>query len=186
MDDKEIIALYWQRDETAIIESQKKYNRYCQSIAHNILKSPEDAEECINDTFLSAWNCIPPQEPVALGAFLGKITRNLSLKKLRRNATLKRGDGIAELTYMELQECISGSNHIEAEIETAELAEVIDGFLRRLPLVERQVFLCRYWYFDSITDISEQFGFGKSKVKMMLMRTRKKLQHVLKKAGVYI
>lgn len=186
MDDNDIIALYWQRDEAAISESQKKYSRYCNSIAHNILNNQEDVEECVNDTYFSAWNSIPPNKPISLGAFLGKITRNLALKKVRSNSALKRGDGIVELTYMELQECISGGMSIETEIEATELSELIDRFLRKLPMEERQIFLCRYWYFESITDISEQFGFGQSKVKMILMRTRKKLQHELKKAGVYV
>lgn len=184
MEDKYIVELYWSRDERAIEETKKKYNGYCHSIAYNILCNSEDAEECVNDTYLGAWNSIPPHKPELLSTFLGKITRNLSLKKWRGKTADKRGGGEVALTLDELQECIPASNNIQEALEVKELAELIDTFLRSIPDDERRVFICRYWHMDSIADIGEQFGYGQSKVKMMLSRTRKKLQDKLVKEGV--
>lgn len=176
MEDEQIVELYWTRDERAIEETDIKYNRYCHSIAYNILRNNEDAEECVNDTYMGAWNSMPPHKPELLSAFLGKITRNLSLKKWRSVTADKRGGGETALTLDELQECIPHSDNVHEAIELKALAGIIDTFLRGIPDEERRVFICRYWYMDSIADICEQFGFGQSKVKMMLSRTREKLQ----------
>lgn len=179
MKDEQIVNMYMERDETALEETEKKYGHYCFMIAHNILGNREDADESVNDTYFCAWNIIPPTKPQMFSAFLGKITRNLSLKKHRRKMAKKRGGSEVETTLDELSECIPDSHNIEEEIQTKELTHIIDTFLRTLPETERQVFIRRYWYFDSIDHISKTFDFGESKVKMMLMRTRQKLLKVL-------
>ncbi len=184
MDDKEIVELYWDRDEKAIEETQKKYGHYCYSIAFNILDNQEDAEESVNDTYMSAWSTMPPQKPNIFSAFIGRITRNISFKKWKSRTAIKRGGGQVNLLLDELGECIPAKNSVDSELETKELAAIIDSFLRGLPKEEQSIFLCRYWYFDSIADICRQFGYGESKVKMKLLRTRKKLLEKLEKEGV--
>ena len=184
MEDARIIELYWARDERAITESQRSYGNYCKAIAKRILRSEEDASECLNDTWFGAWNAIPPSRPNILSAFLGKITRNLSLKKLRAETAAKRGGGEAELTLDELSECIPAAGGVEDSILAAELAETINRFLAELPKEERQIFMCRYFYFDQVKEIADRFGLGESKVKMTLKRTRDKLLVHLEKEGV--
>lgn len=184
MEDAQIVHLYVQRDEQAIAESSSKYGAYCQTIAINILALREDAEEAVNDTWLGAWNAIPPARPAILRTFLGKITRNLSLKKWRDLTCEKRGGGQVPLALEELQECIPGDSSPEAAFDEAELAAAIRAFLERMPDMERRVFLCRYWYLDTIPDICRQFGFGESKVRSMLSRSRKRLFNYLKKGGL--
>ena len=184
MEDAQIVHLYVQRDEQAIAESSSKYGAYCQTIAINILALREDAEEAVNDTWLGAWNAIPPARPAILRTFLGKITRNLSLKKWRDLTCEKRGGGQVPLALEELQECIPGDSSLEAAFDEAELAAAIHVFLERMPDMERRVFLCRYWYLDTIPDICRQFGFGESKVRSMLSRSRKRLFNYLKKGGL--
>lgn len=186
MQDQQIVDLYWKRNEKAISETQSKYGRYCFSIANNILWDQEDAKECVNDTYLGAWNAIPPHRPTILSTFLGKITRRISLKKWRGRSADKRGGGIVKVSLDELEECVSSGKRIDENIEIEELAEIINTFLERLPLEERRVFLRRYWYFDSIRVISSRLGFGESKVKMMLKRTRDKLRVVLQEEGVLL
>lgn len=183
MEDKEIIALYWARDERAIEETQRKYGRYCFSIARNILSAPEDAEESVSDAYISAWNSIPPHQPQVLPAFLGRLTRCASLKKWRDMRVQKRGGGEPALVYEELSECIPGSQTVESRTEAKELVRLLDEFLKELPDAERRVFVCRYWYFDSIEAICNRFGFSSSKVKSMLYRTRQKLYSRLEKEG---
>ena len=184
MEDKIIVDMYWERNENAINETAKKYGKYCFSIAFNILSDTEDAEESVNDSYLNAWNSMPPHRPAILSTFIGKITRFVSLKKWREKRTIKRGSGNVALAYEELSECIPVSGGIEETLETQELAKLIDSFLDTLPTAEQSVFICRYWYFDSISAISNQFGFSESKVKSMLHRTRKKLLSKLIEEGV--
>lgn len=186
MEDKDIVDLYWKRDEKAISETVDKYGRYCYSIAYNILSDTEDAEESVNDTYLNAWNSMPPHRPAVLSTFLGKITRFISLKRWRSKHTQKRGGESIGLAYEELSECIPAESTVESELEKAETAKIIDSFLDTLPVCEQSVFVCRYWYFDSISSISDQFGFSESKIKSMLHRTRKKLKTKLSKEGVLI
>ena len=184
MEDKNIVELYWKRDEQAIEETKTKYGKYCQKVAYNILQNNEDAEECVNDTYLGAWNSMPPHKPDMLSTFLAKITRNLSLKKWRNYTADKRGGGETALTLDELQECVPSVSSVDEEIQLKALSEIIDRFLRGISENERRVFICRYWYMDSIADICRQFGYGESKVKMMLLRTRQKLLDKLVKEGV--
>ena len=186
MEDKEILTLYQNREEAAISATAQKYGNYCFSIAYNILYNKEDAEESVNDTYLSAWNSIPPHEPAVLSAFLGKITRYVSLKRHRDKQAQKRGGGEIALAYEELADCIPAKHDIDAELEAKEIALHITAFLSALPATERRIFVCRYWYFDSIAAICRQFGFREPKVKSILFRTRTKLRNKLKKEGVII
>ena len=186
MEDKLIVELYWQRDESAISESERKYGRYCFSIANGILRNDEDSEECVNDTFLGAWNAMPPHKPEILATFLGKITRRLSLKKWRGKTADKRGGGNTQLSLDELEDSIPSGQSIDEKIETTELTEILNDFLKTLSKDERRVFVRRYWFFDSISEISSKYGFGESKVKMMLKRTRDKLLLRLQKEDVFI
>ena len=183
MDDKSIIELYWQRNEEAIRQTQLKYGRYCYAIAHNILRSREDAEECENDTYLDAWNSIPPERPSLLKTFLGAITRRRALDKYRKNTAQKRGGGDVPLPLSELEECISSGKSIYDETSEEELARALSAFLYSLSEDECNVFLRRYWHFDSVADICKRYGFGQSKVKMMLKRTRSKLSKYLETEG---
>ena len=180
MEDHKIIKLYIERNENAIVETNKKYRKYCYSIAYNILRDTEDSEEAINDTYLGAWNSIPPNIPNVLQTFLGRITRNISLKKIRSRNAQKRGNGEIFLVFDELKELLPSRQNTENDVETKELARFINTFLESLPEIERKVFVCRYWYFDAVSEISKQFGFTESKVKSMLFRIRKKLLNKLK------
>lgn len=184
MEDSSIVELYWTRSEHAITETESKYGKYCYAIAYNILTNPEDAEESVNDTYLGAWNSMPPHRPSLLSTFLGKITRRVSLKKWRDKSRDKRGGGEVALALDELEECVSTNTTIEDEIIAKELARTLNHFIAILPDTERAVFICRYWYLDSINQISQEFGFSQSKVKSMLRRTRAKLLFYLRQEGV--
>ena len=181
MEDNRIIQLYWQRDETAIEESQKKYGAYCKTIANNILHSPEDTEECVNDTWFRAWNAIPPAKPIRLPVFLGKITRNLAIDKYRRGNAQKYGGGQTALCLEELGECIGEDSLIEDRIAFRDL---LNAFLRDLPEQNRNIFLMRYWYFMPICEINRQYDLSEGAVKMILQRIRKRLKNYLEKEGV--
>lgn len=183
MEDNFIVDLYWKRDESAIKETDVKYGKYLHSISYNILSNEEDAQECVNDTYNAAWQAIPPHRPSILSTFLGKITRRISIDLWRKNSADKRGGGDIALALDELEECVSGKDNIESEIERKELQKKINEFLMRLPRSERQIFMCRYWYMNSISDIAKQFSYSESKIKSMLFRTRKKLCVMLKKEG---
>lgn len=183
MDDRHIVDLYFARQEQAIAETAKKYGKYCFSIARNILRNIPDAEETVNDTYIGAWNSIPPHRPAMLATYLGKITRRLALKRWTANRTQKRGGGEVALTLEELAGCIPSDFDVESRMETAELTRILNSFVRNLPQPEQNVFLCRYWYLDSIDVIARRFDFSPSKVKSMLSRTRKKLCIHLQKEG---
>ena len=183
MDDKQIIDLYFARKEQAIGETAKKYGKFCFAIARNILGNIPDAEETVNDTYIGAWNSIPPHRPATISTYLGKITRRLALKRWTANRTQKRGGGEAALALEELAGCIPSDFDVESQMEMAELTQILNKFVRNLSKAERDVFLCRYWYLDSIEAIARRFDFSQSKVKSMLSRTRKKLCAHLQKEG---
>lgn len=185
MDDSAILDLYWGRSEEAISETDQKYGSYCYSIAYNILTNNEDAEESVSDTYLAAWNTIPPKRPAVLATFLGKITRRFSIDRWRSRHTDKRGGGELPLALEELDQCLADRTTTEMAYERKRFAIVLNRFLDSLPETERRVFLCRYWYLDPIADIAKQFGFTASKVTSMLHRTRKKLGAALEKEGLY-
>ena len=183
MEDHRIIDLYWQRNEDAISETATKYGKYLQSISYQILTNTQDAEECVNDTYASAWNTMPPHRPSILSTFLGKITRQISIDLWRKYSAEKRGGGEVALALDELEDCVSGNGSVEEESEHRELTRKINEFLLALPVTERQVFLCRYWYMDSVSSIAKQFDFSESKITSMLHRTRAKLRVLLEKEG---
>ncbi len=183
MDDTRIVALYWSRDEQAISETSAKYGAYCQQIAMNVLKNLQDAEECVNDTYLRAWNTIPPQRPTKLGAFLGKITRHLALDRFKaRTAAKRQGDSFG-VSLEELSECLS-SGDFEAETDARAIGEAINGFLRKELPTARKIFVCRYFYGDSIEDICRRFSMTEAKVKSSLFRSRNRLRAHLEKEGI--
>lgn len=184
MEDVAIVELYWQRQERAIAETKTKYDAYCNTIAWRILNDALDAEECVNDTYLGAWNAMPPHRPTSLRTFLGKITRNLSLKRWRARSAAKRGAGEVALSLDELEECVPTADSAQEYLEAAELARMLDTFLGGLSADDRRMFVCRYWYFDSVAEIAERFAFTQSKVKMSLKRTRDKLAIYLEQEGV--
>lgn len=186
MEDKDIIRLYLERSDKAITETALKYGTLLSGIAYGILRSREDAEECVNDTYMRAWNSIPPNEPQRLSAFLGRITRNLSLNRYEQMTAQKRGGGSMELALEELEECVPSPENVQNEAEGAELALLINSFLKRLGRESRIIFMRRYWYFCTVSEIAEDMHIGESKVKMSLHRTRKKLKQFLEKKGVAI
>ncbi len=181
MDDKSIVALYWQRSEQAIEETHRKFGKYCYSIAYHILANNEDAEESVSDTYVKVWNSIPPQRPTALAPFLGKIVRNTAISKWRARSANKRGGGEIVLALEELGKCVSGSPGIEDAYLHKETVAAFRSFLDTLPDVERNVFLRRYFFLDSVAEIAGDFGFTQGKVKSMLHRTRGKLRAYLEK-----
>lgn len=184
MDDNSIIALYFDRSEEAISETAARYGGYCFQIAYNILTDHEDAEESVNDTYLAAWNVIPPRRPSILAAFLGKITRHLSIDRWRSRRADKRGGGEIVLALEELGDCVSGRESVESAYTRKELIRRVNELLSTMPETERSVFLCRYWYMDSIAEVAGHFGFTEAKVNSMLHRTRSKLRAQLKKEGL--
>ena len=183
MDDKSIVDLYFSRNEDAISQTDKKYGRYCYSIAYNILTNREDAEESVSDTYMTAWSAIPPRRPSVLSTFLGKITRHISIDRWRERSATKRGGGEIILALEELEDCVAGMQNVEMDYERKEIVKAYVKFLDTLPITERRVFLCRYWYVESIETIADKFGYSQSKVKTMLHRTRAKLRKQLAKEG---
>ena len=184
MNDAEILDLYWARNEAAIDATAQKFGPYCRTVARNILGNPQDEQECLNDTWLAAWNSIPPQRPALFKAYLGKLARRISLKKWRERSALKRGGGEIPLALDELAECIPGGC-VEAELDVSELARLLNRFIEGLPADDRRVFLRRYWYLDSIAEIAARLSFSESKVKSMLHRLRQRLMKRLKEEGYF-
>ena len=183
MDDRKIVELYWERSEQAIHETQNKYGHYCFSIANNILPFREDAEESVNDTYLAAWNAMPPNRPNILSTFLGKLVRRISIDRWRHLSADKRGGGSVPVALDELGECIPSGSDPVAEVEAKELAEAVGRFLETVPYREQKVFLMRYFDLAKIQDIANQFHMSPGNVKSMLHRTRSKLRIHLHKEG---
>ena len=180
MTDEKIVALYWARSEDAIKETDKAYGTYCRYIAYNILREKEDADETVNDTYLKAWQSMPPQKPNPLKAFLGRITRQLSINRLEKKTAQKRGGELA-LSLEELQNAVPDTSPDLAD--QVALADALTRFLYTLPIIQRRVFIRRYWYLESIGEIASAFSMSESKVKSMLMRLRQKLKQHLTKEG---
>ncbi len=184
MEDSKIVQLYFDRDESAILHTQEKYGAYCTSIAKNILGCAEDAEECVNDTYIKAWNSIPPHRPGVLSTFLGKITRNLSFNRYKQNTAQKRGGSDIPVILDELEECVaSTTNGVENETDYKELVKTIDDFLSSLSQEKRNIFVCRYWYNESVSKIAKEYGMKENAVSMTLHRLRAKLKDALVERG---
>lgn len=184
MDDRSIVELFLERSEEAILQTDNKYGRYCHRIAFNILGNDEDSEECVNDALMRVWGSIPPNEPNSLSSFIGKITRNLALDRLRQKKSEKRGNGETPLVLDELAECISGYDELERRADSAEIIAALNKFLEELNSVEREVFMRRYWMLDPISDIAEKYDISVSKTTTMLFRLRAKLKKHLMKEGI--
>jgi len=184
MDDKQIVALYWARSETAITETDKKYGRYCHYIAHNILYSDRDAEECVNDTYQKAWETMPPKKPERLSAYLGKLTRHIAINRYIHDRAQKRIPDV-EVIFTEAEELIPD---IIAGDHTDELhlKDAINAFVAQLTQDVRIVFVRRYWYMSSVKDIAADYGLSESNVKVILMRTRNKFRDYLEKEGITV
>lgn len=186
MRDTEIIDLYWGRDENAIAETQKSYGNYCYSIAFHILHRKEDSEECVNDTWMRAWNAIPPTRPAHLSLFLGTITRNLSFDRWKQKNAAKRGSGEMEVTLDELAECVPDVSRTEDIVEEKELQRCLNQFLGTLKEQERNVFLRRYWYAEEYSEIAARYHLKLNTVKTTLFRVRGKLKTYLEEEGVVL
>ena len=186
MQDDQIIDLYWQRDEAAIQETQQKYEAYLMKIANNILSNLEDSKENVNDTYLKAWNSIPPHKPSILSTYLGKITRQGAIDMFRSRNRQKRQASQYALSLSELEECISDGNTTQQNADFHLLAEAINAYLYTLSPEARTTFVGRYYYMDSIKDVAAYYGMSEAKTKSMLHRTRKGLKNYLEQEGFLI
>ena len=183
MEDTEIVELYWARNERAIEESDTKYGPLCRSIALRVLESAEDGEECVSDTWLRAWNAMPPQRPTRLGAFLGKITRNLALNRWRRDHAEKRFGSETDLALEELEDCVSGES-LEEEAQRREVIRALNGFLRSLAKRDRDLFLRRYWGMETLENLAKAEGMSRSALHRKLGKLRESLREYLRKEGI--
>ncbi|MDE7221104.1 MAG: sigma-70 family RNA polymerase sigma factor [Oscillospiraceae bacterium] len=183
MEDSQIVELYWQKNADAISETSNKYGSYCFTIANNILRSAEDSEECVNDTWLHAWNAMPPQRPNILRMFLAKITRSLSINRFHARNAEKRGGGEINLVLDELADCLAGETDVEAEYEVRELEQCIRRFVRGLPERDGNVFVRRYFFTEPVAVIAGRYGLTENHVAVILSRTRKRLRVKLVKEG---
>ena len=183
-EDSKIIELFFARDEKAISETHSKYGRYCYSIAYNIIGVNEDCEECVNDTLVKAWNAIPPQKPKKLSAFLGKITRNLSLNRFFEKTADKRGSGQTAAVLDELAECVSSGVTTEDISDNNTLRHALNDFLSCLEPEKRIIFMQRYWYMMPVKAIAAEHSSTESRIKMILLRTRSELKEHLIKEGI--
>lgn len=178
MEDEKIIELYFSRNETAITETKNKYKNYLCYIANNILHNFQDTEECENDTYTAAWHSIPPNRPLKLQLFLGRLIRNIALNKWDFNTAKKRNSGF-DLILSELEDCIASRSNVENEVDEHELSLAISSFLHDTDEISRKIFIRRYWYSDSISEICFSLSISKSKAKSILFRTRNKLREYL-------
>lgn len=185
MKDEEIVSLYWQRSQCAITETQKKYHAYLTKIAYNILFDMEDCRESVNDTYLGAWNSMPPHKPKCLSAYLAKLTRRISIDSYRRRTREKRGGSEYALSLNELEDCIPDGNRTTEEADLHILARHINTYLRTLPPQQRNVFIGRYFYADSLQEVAAYYRMSIPKTKSMLHRTRQGLKTYLTKEGYF-
>ena len=182
MKDDAIVQLLWDRDEAALAQAKQEYEPYCLYVAQNLLRDGQDAKECLNDMWLAVWKSIPPHRPACLKTYLGKLTREIAIDRLRKQSAQKRISSEVMTSLDELEEII-GDNGTETLVEQAELSHRISAFLRSLREDERNCFIRRYWYCDPVKSICARYGYGQSKVLVTLKRTRDKLARYLKKEG---
>lgn len=183
MNDNEIVALFLNRDESAVKSALEKYKSYLMMIAENITGSREDAEECVNDALMNAWESIPPNKPEMLSTYLGKLTRNIAINRRKSRLTEKRGRGEATVAFEELSELIKGSDNVEQEFDRRELSKEINAFLEQLPDYKRILFVRRYWYCESVKTIAAELGMSETSASVTLHRLRDKLRVHLRKRG---
>ncbi len=183
MQDDAIVTMYWERDEAALELTQEKYDRYLMVIAHNILENAEDSRESVNDTYLAAWNSMPPHRPAVLSTYLGKLTRRISIDCYRkRNREKRRGTEYA-VSLTELEECLVGADTIETVVDMHQLTETLNTFLRSLPREARHLFIGRYFFLDPLKEVAAYLGMSESKAKSLLFRTRCRLREYLEREG---
>lgn len=182
MDDNKIVALFYERSEQAIVELSNKYGNLCNLIANNILNDPQDAEECVNDAYLGAWNTIPPQKPNPLRTYICRIVRNLAVAKYHANTAQKRNSHF-DAALDELENCLSSPITVESALSAKELPHLLDRFLDSIDTQSRVMFMRRYWYSESVTDIAARFKMRPNSVSVQLSRTRDKLRKFLMKEG---
>lgn len=185
MEDQKIVALYWQRNQDAIRETDRKYGSYCFRVAKNLLSGFQDAEECVSDTWLGAWNSIPPQRPGCLRQYLAKLTRNLAFSRYRTLTAQKRGGGELPLVLEELSECLADETDVEGETIAKELARSVQKFLAALPEREANVFLRRYFYAEPVAEIARRYALTANHASVLLSRTRGKLKRHLTMEGYF-
>lgn len=183
MEDAQIVSLYWERQESALEETQRKYGSYLLKIAYNILSSREDSREAVNDTYLAAWNSIPPHRPQALSAYLAKLTRHIAIDCLRYSSRDRRAPSQYTLSLSELEECLSAGDTTQEAVNVKLLADAIGIYLRLLPRESRTLFLCRYYFLDSLNDAAAHCGMSQARAKTLLYRTRQGLRDYLVKEG---
>ncbi len=186
MKDIDIIKLYFARSEKAISETAEKYGRYLMRIAENILFSNQDSEECVNDTYLKAWNAIPPKTPENLRTYLGKITRNNAVNRYNMNSAQKRGEGTVDVILSELEGCIPSGFSVDYVMDERFLIRLIEDFLKSQSIMKRNIFLRRYWYCEPISHIAKDLSVSESKVASILYRMRLKLKEKLEKEGITV
>lgn len=184
LSDGEIITLFFERNEKALSAVSRKYESYCSAVVRSIIKNPQDAEECLNDAWLKAWDSIPPAKPKNLGGFLAKIAKNLSLNRYEHSHAGKRGGGEIPLVLDELSECIADKNDVEKTYEKKVLTGAVNDFLKTLPREKRDIFVLRYWYCLSVSEISNKVGLSRGSISVTLTRTRRSLAGYLKKMGL--
>lgn len=185
MEDSKIIELFFKRSEQALYELDLKYGKICYSLSHHILNSKPDAEECVNDAYLGAWNTIPPAKPNPLQAYICKIVRNISLKRFHQKKAAKRNSSY-EIAMQELEACLPAPNTVEAEIETKELTHIIECFLNTLSEENCVIFVRRYWFLDTYAEIAQRVKISEKNVSVRLTRIRKQLKTYLTEREVYI
>lgn len=184
MDDRRIVEHFLNRSEEALLQIDIKYGRYCHRVAFNVLGNAEDSEECVNDAYMRVWGSIPPNEPSSLSAYVGKITRNIALDKLRQKNSSKRGNGEVPVLLDELAECVSGVDELERRQDSAEIIDALNGFLETLSATERGVFMRRYWMMEPIADVAARYDISVSKTTTMLFRLRGRLKKHFMKEGI--
>ncbi len=186
MDDAQIIALYWQRDTGAIAQSASKYGAYCLTVAQRVLGSREDAEECVNDTWLRAWNSMPPERPGVLRMFFARLARSLAIDRLRANTAQKRGGRELPAVLEELAECIAAQEDVEDALIARDLERTLCRFVRELPAREGNLFIRRYFFTEPVAEIAQSYGLSENHVSVILHRVRRKLRDRLEKEGYFL
>ena len=186
MEDFEIVEMYWDREENAIAQTDRKYGKYCRKIAYSILFDREDTEECVNDTYLQTWNSIPPQRPEKLSTYVGKICRNIAINLYDKMSAAKRGGTQTDACLDEMAEVVGRSSDVEETLDLTLLTDAINKFLRRCEKQTRIIFVQRYWYMVPVSRIAAENNISESKVKMTLLRTREKLKEFLQEEGYSI
>ncbi len=186
MTDEAIVGLFWERDERAIEESKAQYDRYLTAVAVNIVGDREDADECVNDTLLAAWDAIPPHKPKNLKTFLGKLARRIAIDAFRRRHRDKRAASEYALSLDELADCLPDTDSPEQEVDAKALSEAINAFLRALPQDKRRVFIGRYFYLDPLSAVAEYCGMSEAKAKSLLFRLRRELKAYLQQEGFFV